>query len=260
MSKILFKTKGTFHKGERIYDVNQDVRICQILEQDNCREFKKIIRRILMGLSLLSQIGLVHCDLKSENILISFDFKKQIVSSVKIIDFGTSFNFNIVNQEVQVTTPEYLPPEILDFVEFRMMNMVGYNDSVQNQLNIERKLWQWSIDIWSLGVIILETVTGFPIWMSYKGRIVKGNRTSTHLYTGTFAVQGRVPTKIAKLQQEVASNLPKFWSKKHNNNDLQLGNIHRDREFIDFLQHLLHLKPKLRKSPDALLGHRFLQS
>ena len=85
-----------------------------------------------MGLSLLGKIGLVHCDLKSENILISFDFKRQIVSSVKIIDFGTSFNFGTVNSDVQVTTPEYLPPEILDFVEFRMMNMVGYNDAVAN--------------------------------------------------------------------------------------------------------------------------------
>ena len=54
------------------------------------------------------------------------------MSSVKIIDFGTSFNFSTVNNDVQVTTPEYLPPEILDFVEFRMMNMVGYNDSVAN--------------------------------------------------------------------------------------------------------------------------------
>ena len=32
LSKILFKTKGTFFKGERIYDVNQDVRILHILE------------------------------------------------------------------------------------------------------------------------------------------------------------------------------------------------------------------------------------
>ena len=200
-----------------------------------------------MGLSLLGQIGLVHCDLKSENILISFDFKRQIVSSVKIIDFGTSFNFSQVNNEVQVTTPEYLPPEILDFVDFRMMNMVGYNDSVQSQLNIERKLWQWSIDVWSLGVIILETVIGFPIWMSYKGRIVKGNNTSTHLYTGAFAVQGRVPAKISKLQQEVASNLPKYWSRKQFSNNLQLGNVHKNRDFIEFLEHMLQLKPKLRK-------------
>jgi len=40
---------------------------------------------------------LVHCDFKSENILISFDFKKRIVSSVKIIDFGSSFDFSKVN-------------------------------------------------------------------------------------------------------------------------------------------------------------------
>lgn len=32
LSKILFKTKGTFHKGERIYDVIQDERVCHILE------------------------------------------------------------------------------------------------------------------------------------------------------------------------------------------------------------------------------------
>jgi serine/threonine protein kinase len=54
----------------------------------------------LLGLSLLKQISLVHCDLKSENILISFDFQKQIVCSVKIIDFGTSFAFKTVNQDV----------------------------------------------------------------------------------------------------------------------------------------------------------------
>lgn len=71
-------------------------------------------------------MNIVHSDLKSENILVSFDFDKQIVSSVKIIDFGTCFDFNNVNTEIEVTTPEYLPPEILDFTEFRMMNMVGY--------------------------------------------------------------------------------------------------------------------------------------
>mgnify|MGYP001210265258 CR=1 FL=1 len=159
-----------------------------------------------------------------------------------------------------MTTPEYLPPEILDFVDFRMMNMVGYNDSIANQLNIERKLWEWSIDIWSLGVIILETVIGFPIWMSYKGRIVKGHCTSTHLYTGTFAVQGRVPAKISKLQQEVASNQPKFWSKKMYNTNLTLGNIQRDKDFIEFMQLCLHLKPKMRPAPDRLLEHPFLKS
>lgn len=42
-------------------------------------------------------------------------------------------------------------------------------------MNLQKKLQPWSIDIWSLGVIILELIVGFPIWMSYKGRIVKGD-------------------------------------------------------------------------------------
>jgi hypothetical protein len=47
---------------------------------------------------------------------------------VKIIDFGSCFDFEKVNKEVDITTPEYLPPEILEFIDFRMMNMVGYNE------------------------------------------------------------------------------------------------------------------------------------
>jgi serine/threonine protein kinase len=82
---------------------------------------------------------------------------------------------------VEITTPEYLPPEILDFVDFRMMNMSGYNEKLQSQLNIHKKLWQWSIDIWSFGVIILEILIGFPIWMSYKGRTVRGQKSTNGL-------------------------------------------------------------------------------
>ena len=81
-----------------------------------------------------------------------------------------------MNKKVEITTPEYLPPEILDFIDFRMMNMVAYNNK-QDQLNIKSKLNPWSIDVFSLGVIVLEIVIGFPIWMSYKGRIVKGNKS-----------------------------------------------------------------------------------
>lgn len=34
----------------------------------------------------------------------------------------------------------------------------------------------WSIDVWSLGAILVEFVIGFPLWLSYKGRIVKESR------------------------------------------------------------------------------------
>lgn len=50
-----------------------------ILERDNCSEFKKIIQCILDVLCLLKQAGIVHCDLKSENVLVKFDFNNMLV-------------------------------------------------------------------------------------------------------------------------------------------------------------------------------------
>jgi len=61
----------------------------------------------------------VHCDLKSENILIEIDYNKKEITSVKVIDFGSSFYFNNINDELNLTTPEYLPPEALEFLEYK---------------------------------------------------------------------------------------------------------------------------------------------
>ena len=57
--------------------------------------------------------------------------------------------------------------------------------------------------MWSLGAILLEFVIGFPLWLSYKGRIVKEQSrgeedgTGSVCMTGLFGIQGRVPKKIA---------------------------------------------------------------
>lgn len=70
--------------------------------------------------------------------------------------------------------------------------------------DLSKKLLPWSIDIWSLGAILLEFVIGFPLWLSYKGRIVKEGRMNENedglgslCMTGLFGIQGRVPKKIA---------------------------------------------------------------
>ena len=56
----------------------------------------------------------------------------------------------------------------------------------------------WSIDVWSMGAILLEMLTGFPLWMSYKGRISKddSDEQSGTMMTGLFGTQGRVNKKI----------------------------------------------------------------
>ena len=105
--------------------------------------------------------GIVHCDLKAENILIDLDPQTKTLRSVKLIDMGQSFQFRNINQSMIVTTPEYLPPEVLENTSTRSTNYDYVN-----------KLNSWSIDVWSLGAVLLEITLGFPIWLAYRGRIV----------------------------------------------------------------------------------------
>jgi len=119
-----------------------------------------MLKKILQALDLFKLAGMVHCDLKAENILIDLDLENKTLRSVKLIDMGQSFIFSHINEEMIVTTPEYLPPEVLE-------------NSASHSCNFDflNKLNSWSVDVWSLGAVLLEIIIGYPIWMSYRGRI-----------------------------------------------------------------------------------------
>lgn len=57
------------------------------------------------------------------------------------------------------------------------------------------------IDVWSLGCVALELISGLPLWMSLKTKIVhKGKEI---IKTGLFAVKGRIFENIIEKQVEV---------------------------------------------------------
>jgi serine/threonine protein kinase len=87
---------------------------------------------------------------------------------------------------LELTTPEYLPPEILEHIESKQKNLIGVVNGYQKDKLSNLK--PWSLDIWSFGAVVLEMIIGFPIWMSYKGRIVRGKINSSQLMTGIFGV------------------------------------------------------------------------
>jgi serine/threonine protein kinase len=70
------------------------------------------------ALALLSRLGIVHADLKPDNILIEFDEETRRIVSLKIIDFGSAFMLKTDGRvlkdqrEFAMSTPEYLPPEV----------------------------------------------------------------------------------------------------------------------------------------------------
>jgi serine/threonine protein kinase len=94
----------------------------------------KYIKQIATGISYLHENFIMHRDLKPENIMITLQ------DSIKIIDFGHSVRYepgDIFNKIAG--TLFYLPPE--------MAKRSGYD---------------YRVDIWTIGVLYFEMVTGTP--------------------------------------------------------------------------------------------------
>lgn len=108
-------------------------------------EARVYTRMLLRGLSRIHQAGVVHCDLKSDNILLFPSSENGARYQVKIADFGLSKtkgeNFNADFWKIKFRgTPHYMSPE-----------------SVMGQIDTP-------LDIWSLGCIVLEMITGLRPW------------------------------------------------------------------------------------------------
>lgn len=93
--------------------------------------------KILEGLNYLHEQNVVHCDLKAANILSTKS------GNVKLTDFGVSLNLKAVkkmgNKNDAIGTPNWMAPEV-----------------------IELKGVTTAADIWSLGCVIIELLTGKP--------------------------------------------------------------------------------------------------
>ena len=102
----------------------------------NETSFKNIAFQILSGLNSLHKNKIIHSDIKPENIL--YDPQRNII---QITDFGLSntFSFDIHHKcNLSGGTYAYLPPDIL------LGNLFLFT----------------SLDIWSLGCVLIELCTG----------------------------------------------------------------------------------------------------
>ncbi|XP_061343638.1 mitogen-activated protein kinase kinase kinase 20-like [Gastrolobium bilobum] len=100
---------------------------------------------LLKGLSCIHQAGVVHCDLKPDNILLFSSSKNDAKDQLKIADFGLS-----------KTKEEIINAEYWNF-RFRGTPLYMSPESVKGQI-------ETSLDIWSLGCIVIEMITGLYVW------------------------------------------------------------------------------------------------
>lgn len=89
LNECLFEVKGEFYKGERVYGVKHWPLYHHM--RNSISLMRDFIRRMCEALTLLSRLGVVHADLKPDNILIEFDEENVRITSLKLIDFGSAF-------------------------------------------------------------------------------------------------------------------------------------------------------------------------
>ena len=243
LSKLCFEIKGQFMNSERVYWVHY--RPFYRLIKKNPETLKVLTRQILMGIRLLSQAGIVHADLKSDNILVdtsSTNLYSALTEeeaftnfSVKLVDFGSSLSFSSSDSNLKslhVTTPEYLPPECLSLKQSQTESYLA------------------AIDIWSVGVILLEIATGFPVWFSLKGMGERGQGKAISA-SGLFAMGSRDTQKIVERQHYVSRNVRETLK-------LYESWMVRDPQFLDLVERMLIIDPNKRLSIDAALEHPYL--
>jgi len=147
---------GNLHEYQKFYQKTTKTTLNELYIQ-------KIMKQITAGLEFMHLNKIIHRDIKLENILINFDkypnlaikgklppkVKYENISlsdsfTIKIADLGFSKNIEVSNITATVLgTPINMSPDI-----------------VNNYVSDETKSYNTSVDLWSLGAITYELLTG----------------------------------------------------------------------------------------------------
>uniref|UniRef100_A0A3P9DJR4 Protein kinase domain-containing protein n=1 Tax=Maylandia zebra TaxID=106582 RepID=A0A3P9DJR4_9CICH len=197
-------------------------------------EIRPILHQLTNALSHLGSVGIVHADLKPENIMVVDRYECPI--KVKLIDFGVACPASTVIPGDCVGTVGYKAPEV----------MIG-------------SLFNEAIDMWSLGLVAVELATGYPF---YPGR------DDYDVLKFIIQTQGQPPDHTERQFQDETdyqSNDTRSIKLKCLDDLGLLLSIMWGREkiqnvFVSLIKEMLALDPNQRITPSEVLHHPFFSS
>ena len=127
----------------------------------NIKNFIIIVQKLIKGLRILHNLGIAHCDITPNNIMINYD-----TLDIKYIDFGSACNNNskITSCEIDSIhfgTIAYQSPELFGFVTNEQHEILSRKED-KNFYSARQ------LDIWSLGCVIYEMIIGYDPSFKYK--------------------------------------------------------------------------------------------
>ncbi|KAL8747568.1 MAG: hypothetical protein Q9190_000552 [Brigantiaea leucoxantha] len=205
-----------------------------------CHDFRgfslKLIRRfakqLLSSLVLLKSHKVIHCDLKPENILLAHPAR----SEIKVIDFGSSC---MENEKVYtyIQSRFYRSPEVILGMTYGM-----------------------PIDMWSLGCILAELLTGYPIFPGENEQEQLACIMEVFGPPEKHLIEKSTRKKLffdslGKPRLNVSS---KGKRRRPSSKTLQQALKCEDEAFLDFITRCLRWDPDRRLKPDEATRHEFI--
>lgn len=205
-----------------------------------CHDFRgfslKLIRRfakqLISSLLLLKSKKVIHCDLKPENVLLAHPAR----SEIKVIDFGSSC---LENEKVYtyIQSRFYRSPEVILGMSYGM-----------------------AIDMWSLGCILAELLTGYPIFPGENEQEQLACIMEVFGPPEKHLIEKSTRKKLffdslGKPRITVSS---KGKRRRPSSKSLQQALKCEDEAFLDFITRCLRWDPDRRLKPDEAVAHEFL--
>jgi len=194
---------------------------------------RRFAQQLLVSLRFLRSCRVIHCDLKPENILLKAPNK----SGIKVIDFGSSC-FEEERVYTYIQSRFYRSPEVILGVAYDM-----------------------GIDMWSLGCILAELFTGYPLF--------PGENEAEQLAC-IMEVMGLPPRHLVdgasrRRQFFDSAGQPRIVAnsrgkrRRPGTRDLATALHCSDAGFVSFLHGCLRWDPRERLSPEAALAHEWVR-